>query len=66
MKLNQEVQCYKPFPEEGTDRITTQMPLLIKEGRYPISTAELMEKRVEASSSSDEEFKRSCFNSFFH
>ena len=62
MKLTEQIEQYKDFP----GRIIDQMPILIKEGRYPISSAELMEKRLEYSSSSDEEVKNNWLYNHFH
>src|SRR3989338_8486135 len=47
LNLNDTIQQYKAFPEQGTDRLITQMPLLIADGRLPISTSELMQRRLE-------------------
>ncbi|MEK6861548.1 MAG: hypothetical protein AABY07_06265, partial [Nanoarchaeota archaeon] len=58
------IEQYKAFPSEGTDRIVTQMPLLIQDSRYPISTAELLEQRIKASSQ-DQELRDSWLNNHF-
>src|SRR3989344_922097 len=46
LRLNEQVQNYKAFPEEGTDAIVNQMPRLIAEDRMPLSMAGFMKARL--------------------
>ena len=66
MKLTKQIEPYKVFPSEGNAPNIEQMPILIREGRYPIPVAELMEERLKASSSSDEEVKRNWLYNYFY
>ncbi len=47
LQLNVPVLDYKAFPEEGTSPNTQQMPLLISDGRVPLSVYGLMKRRLE-------------------
>jgi hypothetical protein len=45
-KLYNEKELPKAFPENGTDRNTTQMPLLIADGRVPVNVAYVMRRKL--------------------
>lgn len=53
LQLNEPIQDYKAFPEEGTDAYVNQMPKLIAEGRTPLSVSGLMKRRLEAGNLSE-------------
>lgn len=60
--LNEQVQLYKAF--EG--RNTKRMPLLMKEGRVPMSVVGLMQRRLEVLNSNvSKEVKDSWWNNYF-
>ncbi|MBI5398344.1 hypothetical protein HZB03_02670 [Candidatus Woesearchaeota archaeon] len=60
--LNEQVQPYKAFEGKNTE----QMPLLIKEGRVPLSVAGLMQRRLEVLNSNvSKEVKDSWWNHYF-
>jgi hypothetical protein len=64
LQLNGPVLDYKAFPEEGTVPNTGQMPLLIAEGRTPLSVAGLMRRRLEVLGGS-EVVRHSWFDNSF-
>lgn len=47
LQLNVPVLDYKAFPHNGSSSNTQQMPLLIAEGRTPLSVVGLMKQRLE-------------------
>jgi len=53
LNLNTSREAYRGFPEEGTAPNVEQMPLLIADGRIPISTAVLMQRRLDVRNSDD-------------
>ncbi len=65
LQLN-DVEIYKAFPQEGTARITEQMPLLRKEGRVPMSVYGLGKRRVEVFRSSNERLKANWIDNYFY
>jgi len=46
LRLYDERELPKAFPEKGTDRNTTQMPKLIADGRVPINVPYVMRRRL--------------------
>ena len=62
LQLNEQVQPYKPFEGKNTE----QMPLLIEEGRVPISMKGLMERRLEVLNSDvSKEVRNAWWNNYF-
>jgi len=64
LKLNATREAYKAFPEKGTAPNTEQMPKLIAEGRVPVNTAQLMQRRLDVRNS-DEDIKSSYIDNYF-
>jgi len=54
LKLNNTREAYKSFPEKGTAPNVKQMPLLIADGRVPMNTSQLMQRRLDVRNSGNE------------
>ena len=61
LQLN-ELEVYKEFYGRSID----QMPLLIKEGRTPLSVSGLMKRRIEVADSSNQKLRDAYWLNYFH
>ena len=61
LELKVPTQVYKEFYGRNVD----QMPLLIKEGRVPMSVSGLMKRRLEVENSKDKDLRNYYLNNYF-
>ncbi len=64
LQLNESPEVFKAFPQVGFGRNIEQMPWLTSEGRTPLSVADLMRVRLDATDGTYG-FKQSWFENYF-